>query len=102
MTNTFDESSSQHQLSLLDERAERPSSRTAKPRVRAVHESSAPQLPPHDHFPYNDPQSRMTVGSLVLKESRQPLIITGYTSLPMVIDLLAHYLAHNHNTQDCD
>src|SRR5262245_6568307 len=53
-----------------------------------------PGWPPSDRFPYNDPTSGQKVGDIVLQElrrSHQPLIITGYTSLPMIIDLLAHY-----------
>ncbi|HEY5138368.1 MAG TPA: hypothetical protein VIJ25_03490, partial [Methylococcales bacterium] len=47
-------------------------------------------LPDHDRFPYN--YDHQTVRSLIFKDllnSRRPLIISGYTSLSMVIEFLA-------------
>lgn len=74
----------------------RASPRTATPAVprRARRRAADPAWPSHEHFPYNNPHTGQTVGSCVLEElraSRSPLIITGYTSLSFVIDLLAHY-----------
>lgn len=84
------------QLTLFDDALIAPKSRpreASAPR-RSRQPAPDPAWPPHDRFPYNHPQSRQMVGALVLSElrrSHRPLIITGYTSLPMVIDLLAHY-----------
>ncbi|PDW03751.1 SNF2-related protein [Candidatus Viridilinea mediisalina] len=61
---------------------------------RSRRRTDPPAWPPHDRFPYNNSCAGQTVGSRVLEElrtSRSPLIITGYTSLSFVIDLLAHY-----------
>lgn len=68
---------------------------------RIRHRTSDLEWPPHERFPYNNPRTGHTVGSRVLKElraSRRPLIITGYTSLPLVIELLAHYRSQSHET----
>ncbi|MBP1466242.1 hypothetical protein EYB53_011045 [Candidatus Chloroploca sp. M-50] len=61
---------------------------------RSRRRTADPAWPPHERFPYNNPRTGQTVGSCVLEElrtSRRPLIITGYTSLSFVINLLAHY-----------
>jgi len=59
---------------------------------------SAQELPWPDpmRFPHNNPDAKVNVGAIVLDElrrSRQPLIITGFTSLPLVVDLFSHYQA---------
>jgi superfamily II DNA or RNA helicase len=74
--------------SVMPAAAEIPRSRRSRRRA------PDPAWPPSERFPYNDSLSGQTVGDIVLRELRgsyQPLIITGYTSLSMVVDLLAHY-----------
>lgn len=71
---------------------------------RASRKKSALNLPWPDpaRFPYNDPDTGASVGATVLEElrrSRRPLIITGYTSLPMVVDLFAHYRVSGRDTK---
>ncbi|PDV97152.1 SNF2-related protein [Candidatus Chloroploca asiatica] len=87
---------SEQQLSLFstDQVAEQaPVPEVPAPR-RSRRRTADPAWPPHERFPYNNPRTGQTVGSCVLEElrtSRRPLIITGYTSLSFVINLLAHY-----------
>ena len=85
----------QTQFTLLDTDGDAGPSRTHRTRAQRRRQSpSNPGWPPFERFPYNDPSSDYKVGNLVLDELRQssqPLIITGYTSLPMIIELFAHY-----------
>ena len=58
--------------------------------VEEVRQEPGLDLPDHARFPYN--YNKRTVRSLIFKDllnSRKPLIISGYTSLSMVIEFLA-------------
>lgn len=85
----------QGQLLLFDEGKAPSTPRESKdarsPRRR---QAPAPGWPDPQRFPFNDPISGQTVGSIVMRElkrAKAPLIITGYTSLPMVVHLFAGY-----------
>lgn len=72
------------------------------PRPQAQRKSKRPPDPGWPsplRFPFNDPASKQTVAAVVLHElrtSRQPLIITGFTSLPQIVTLFAHYATVPH------